>query len=107
MSKKYNKKIAEQSSALLDWMDHTFDFVGPDEFVRDPIIWICKDDEEENAFRRGGSSGGGWFTIGIEITTNPGKDDWFNFENEWVNKRLLQNWFRTAIVTSTGASPCG
>jgi hypothetical protein len=90
VKKKYSGRIADQANAVLKWLEDTFPFVGPEEYVRDPIIRICKDQEEESAYRRGGN----WFTIGIEITTNPGTSDWFDFENEWVNKRLLQTWFQ-------------
>ncbi len=94
VEKKYSDRIAAQSNAILDWLDKTFAFIGPDEYVRYPIIRICRDDEEERSYRRGGTSGGGWYFGGLEIATNPGKNSSFNFENANVNRSLLRSWFQ-------------
>src|SRR5688572_6841794 len=50
---KYAKRVAEQASAVLDWCDETFPYVGPEEYVRKPVLRICKNQDEETAFSKG------------------------------------------------------
>ena len=91
---KYNKKVAEQAEAIFAWLDENLGFIGPDEFVRPPIIRICKDQDEERSFSQGRSSGGGWFTTGIEIVTHKDEDGMLGWETDWINRQLYSHWFQ-------------
>ncbi|HUR27039.1 MAG TPA: hypothetical protein VM509_02540 [Planctomycetota bacterium] len=91
---KYARRVAEHSEAVMGWLDQTFPFVGPDEYVRAPILRICKNYDEENAFHSGG---GMFYFFGdnqIEIVVSQ-DDEGFVTGNavERVNRQLLQLWF--------------
>lgn len=86
---KYAKKVVAHAEAVWKWLDKTFPYIGEDEYVPRPIIRICKNRDEESAFRSGD-----WFGMGIEIVTH--KDvgaGALSYEFEWVNKRILSIWF--------------
>jgi hypothetical protein len=94
---KHGKKVVERVLAVHAWLEQTLPFVGPDEYVRMPVIRICKDWEEEMSFRM---AGGGWGLTGMEITThkdNMGSAD--SYKLEWVNERALAMWFRDRDVS--------
>lgn len=89
---KYARRVAEHCNAIFEWLDTTFAFVGPDEYVRQPILRICKNREEEQAFHSGGMY---WFSDNqIEIVVS--QDD-EGFVTGWaverVNRQLVQMWF--------------
>jgi hypothetical protein len=89
---KYAKKMVDQSNAVMAWLDDNFYFVGPDEYVRGPIIRICKDWEEENSFR---SAGDFWGGLGTEVVTH--KDLYGgnqSYEFRYVNGRVMDIWFQ-------------
>ncbi|MFN0244883.1 MAG: hypothetical protein ACKVWV_18525 [Planctomycetota bacterium] len=48
---RYAKKVVEHAEAVLKYLESTFSFIGTGEYVRAPIIRICKDQDEEAAFR--------------------------------------------------------
>ncbi|MFN0007691.1 MAG: hypothetical protein ACKVXR_07270 [Planctomycetota bacterium] len=87
---KFAKRVVEQAEAVWTWLDQTFAFVGEKEYVRSPIIRICKNDEEQQAFLQGGD----WFSRNnLEIVTAQdygGKSSW---EMEYVNRRVMDIWF--------------
>jgi hypothetical protein len=87
---KYAKRVVEQAEAVWDWLDATFPFIGEKEYVRSPILRICKDWTERNAYMRGGDM----FSLNdLEIVAaqdNMGKTGW---EMEWVNQRVMNVWF--------------
>lgn len=82
------KKIAQQCQAVMKWLDKKFDFVGPDEYVRAPILKVFKaDDPHSSTFFYGGFLD----NIVIEYQHNPGGLREVNFEH--VNRRALEFWF--------------
>ena len=87
---KFAKRVVEQAEAVWSWLDDTFPFVGEKEYVRAPIIRICKDEAERNAFLFSGD----WFSRNnLEIVTAQdygGKTSW---EMENVNRRVMEVWF--------------
>jgi hypothetical protein len=99
---KFAKAVVEQAEAVWSWLDATFPFVGKDEYVRAPILRICKDWQEQSAFMRGGD----WFSRNdLEITTcqdYEGKQSW---EMEWVNRRVKDVWFRDRDWDLSAAMP--
>lgn len=87
---RFAKDIVERAEAVWDWLDGAFPFIGVKEYVRAPIIRICKDDAEYNAFFK---SSDGWSFNDIEITAyndNGGSTSW-QLEN--VNRQVLDVWF--------------
>ena len=90
---KYGKTLVGQVKAVMGWLDKEFYFVGPDEYVRSPILRICKDQDEEFSFRRASET---WSGLGTEIVTH--KDNWNfggqSFEFRWVNGRIMDIWFQ-------------
>lgn len=94
---RYAERIAEQGDMVIEWLEEMFEFVGPEEYVRKPILRICADDDEERSFARGRVSGtsGAWYGIGLEIITH--KDDMGfqdGYETGYVNRRVLTHWFQ-------------
>jgi hypothetical protein len=90
---KVGQQRALQAQAVLDWLDKTLPFIGPEEYVRAPIIRICKDYEEEASFRKGGA-GSNWGGMGTEITGHNDDSGKIGYETEWLNKRVLEIWFQ-------------
>jgi len=97
---RYAKKVVAHCEGVLSWLDETFPTIGPEEYVRAPIIRICKDQDEENAFKRGNGS---WST-GIEIVTHKDNDGW-GWEQEWTNRQILAHWFKERDHDLYGALP--
>ena len=84
--------IADQALAVLDWCEAKFGTLS-DEFVRTPVIRICKDNDEEEAFNSTG--GGGWSTwwgsTDQEFVTSGGPG--LFGETKWINGRISAFWF--------------
>lgn len=98
---KYTKEVVGRVNAVRKWLDATFPHVGPDEFARPPLVRICEDREEENAFRDG--SGTFWVDSYHLVTHKAprtkatylsgrakGNNAW---EWEYVASRTLAIWF--------------
>lgn len=104
--KKYAKRVGEHCAAMLKWFDKTFPYIGKTEYVRAPIIRVCKDQEENGAFSRGVNSGGGWWMgTGGEIVTNKGQSGFTGFEIDNVNRRLFGYWFQERDRDLSSALP--
>jgi len=92
---KFDKRMAEQATAAMMWLDEAFPFVGPQEYVRRPILRICRTQEEESSYGRGGAGGGGWMWFGSnnEIVINK---EWDNdlYGIGKVNAEVMDLWFQ-------------
>ena len=89
--KKHAKDVVEHMQGVCDWLEATFPNVGRGEYVRQPIIRICKDWQEELSFRRNSSTFGFYLT---EIVTHKDTRGATGFEWNWINRRIMDNWFR-------------
>lgn len=89
---KYAERLVDQASLVLDWLERSFPYVGPEEYVRRPILRICKTQEEELSYTRGG--GAGWAGMGLEMITNQETGGSLSYEYEWINRRLMEHWFQ-------------
>ncbi len=86
---KFAKKIADQAEAVWQWLDATFPFVGEKEYVRAPVIRVCKNQDEMMQFQKAGS----WSWNDLEIVTCQdfnGSDSWYLGR---VNSGILDVWF--------------
>jgi hypothetical protein len=89
---RFDKRVAEQATAVFDWLEKTFSYVGPGEYVREPIIRVCKDAQEESSFR--GSAGWADFAgLGLECTINKEYGGTRSSEFEYVNRFMIDLWF--------------
>lgn len=88
--KKNAKKVVAQLEAMYKWLEKTFPYLGPEEYVRKPIVRICANWEEERSFQLGG----GWSFVSIEILTH--KSDAGASSSEWgyINYRLMRFWLQ-------------
>lgn len=86
---RYAGKVVEQILAVRAWLDETFPEVGPDEYACPPIVHICKDRDEESAFRRGSGTYG---VSGNRLVTHKGDRD-TSWEWEYISERTLYCWF--------------
>ena len=98
---KYAKKTVAHAEAIWKWLDKNFAYIGPDEYVRSPVLRICADRDEENAFRSGTSWGSSY-----EIVTHQDKGSGsMSWEFEYVNTRLLDIWLRCRNQDMAWAMP--
>jgi len=89
-SDKQARRVVEQAESLMRWLDLSLPFVGPDEYVRSPIVRICKDWEEYRALSQGGEGWGGW---GLEIITFDDHGGKIGWQAGWLNRNALHVWF--------------
>lgn len=85
------ERMVDRAEATLAWLDDSFPFIGKDEYVRAPILRICKDWQEENSYRRGGD---GWWGTGLEVVTHDDGGGNVGWEVEAMNQQLLRIWFQ-------------
>lgn len=87
-------KVAESGAGLLGWLDEKLGFIGPDSYVRRPILRICATCEERDSMQRGVRGSDSWgFDAGHEILTC--KDEYGSaWEIDAVNRELLDLWLR-------------
>lgn len=86
---KLAKSIVEQAEAVWSWLEATFPFVGENEYVRVPILRICKDQAEYQAFYKTG----GWSLNDLEIVTCQDYGGSTSYQTENVKSRVLDIWF--------------
>lgn len=86
---KVAKELARHCQAIRKWLDEHLDFVGPDEYVRKPILKVYRAEDEWGIGI--GFSGGFLDNIVIEYEHNPGWLREFNYE--MVSRRVLELWF--------------
>lgn len=88
-NEKYAKEVVKNTEAIWKWLDKNFASIGTGEYVRRPIIRICKDRNERNAFFSGTTWGSG-----VEIVTFEDKETGsMSREFEYINRRMLSIWF--------------
>jgi hypothetical protein len=101
------QRVAENANAILDYCDSNLGYIGPGEYVRAPIVRICKDYDEYATYHKGGGTG-----IGAIITTGADGDfdiDFFDpdrelltykdvnstqYTSEDINSGVAQHWLR-------------
>ena len=91
---KFARRLGEQAEAVFKWCETTFPFVGPEEYVRQPVIRICASQDEERSFFGGGT----FFFFGSsmpEIVTHDDQEGFVtSYEVDFVNGALLSLWFQ-------------
>ena len=50
---KFARRIADEAEAVVKWCEATFPFVGPEEYVRKPVLRVCADFNEYRSFYGG------------------------------------------------------
>ena len=86
---KFAKRIVEQADAVWRWLDETFEFLGPKEYVRSPILRICKDRAEYDAYCKGQD----WYSANdLEIATYDDNGGSTSYQYKWVNQNVLRIW---------------
>ncbi|MBI5434132.1 MAG: hypothetical protein HZA52_14965 [Planctomycetes bacterium] len=102
---KFARRIAGQAESLFAWLEATFPFVGPDEYVRCPVLRICKDSDEYNAYWTGGIS----FSFGDRAPEVVAYNDQTGFQTGWAVERLNQElsdfWFHERDSQLAAAMP--
>jgi hypothetical protein len=99
---KFAKAIVDQAEAVWSWLDATFPFVGKDEYVRSPILRICKNEAEMVAFFRSGD----WFGMNdLEITTCQDFGGKTSYQLERVNRDVMNGWLRDKNWELSAAIP--
>ncbi len=99
--KKHASSVVEHVLAVSSWLEKNFPGVGPEEYVRQPIIRICKNWEEESSFRRSSSFD---FTQS-EIVTHKDTSGATGYEWGWIHRVVMNNWFRERDRTLSSAMP--
>ena len=86
---KYAKEVVSRAEAIWKWLDKEFGFVGKGEYVKRPIIRICKDGDERRAFFSGTTWGSSVEIVTYEDTSSGS----MSREFEYINKRMYAIWF--------------
>ncbi|MFK5956907.1 MAG: hypothetical protein QM477_10735 [Planctomycetota bacterium] len=89
VKKKDTKQVVKQVDLMFAWLEENFPFVGEGEYVRRPIIRICKNSEEMGMF----VSGSGWSFTNIEILTCKDNSSMGDYYSGQVNDRSFRYWF--------------
>lgn len=87
--KKHTKEVTNQVGRMFDWLEKQFPYIGPEEYVRRPIIRICRDTEEMNLFL----DSSGWSFTNIEILTCRDTSGWSDYLSGAINDRAFRYWF--------------
>ncbi|MDA1266995.1 MAG: hypothetical protein O2816_18095, partial [Planctomycetota bacterium] len=106
---KWSQRLGDHAEQYLKWIEKTFDYYGKGEYARAPVIRVCENQEEENAFSRGAVSGSGGNMVyvfpGSEITTHKDDAGFIGFEVGWVNRMILSLWLAERDEDLTSALP--
>jgi len=88
--KKHAKEVVDHVHAIQGWLEGMFPDYGAGEYVRMPIVRICKDIDEYRAFRKGTWSFGG---MGLEIVTYEDSGGAASIRWDYINDRARYYWF--------------
>jgi hypothetical protein len=86
---KFAKKMVDRSEAVMKWLDTTFGFLGDKEYVRAPVLRVCKDYEEYSAFQKSSD----WSWNDIEVVTYDDHGGSTSSTMKHVISRLTDIWF--------------
>lgn len=86
---RFTKAVVERAEAAWGWLDATFPFVGEKEYVRSPVLRICRDEPEYRSFYKGSD----WSWNNVEITTYDDKGGKTSWQMESVNREIKNLWF--------------
>ncbi len=86
---KFARKVAEQAEAVWQWLETSFPFVGDKEYVRAPVIRVCKNEEELRQFQK--ASAWSWSNLEIVTCQDYGGSTSWRLGN--VNQGVLSVWF--------------
>lgn len=91
---KFAQRVGEQAEAVFKWCESTFPFVGTNEYVRQPVIRICANQDEERSFFGGGS----FFVFGDRMPEIVMHNDQAGFvtsyEVDYLNRTIFSLWFQ-------------
>lgn len=91
---KFAQRVGEQAEAVFKWCEATFPFVGSGEYVRQPVIRICANQDEEASFFGGGS----FFFFGDRMPEIVMHNDQAGFvtsyEVDYLNRTVFSLWFQ-------------
>ena len=86
---RFTKNVVERCEALWKWMDATFAFVGEKEYVRVPIVRVCKNFDECRSFYQGMTED--W--TNIELVTYDDQAGKLGPAMRMVCEQMVQHWF--------------
>jgi len=82
---KTTAKFAADATAVLDYLDANLAFIGPAEYVREPVIRICKDYDEYHVYSKGSA-----YSWGDEIVTY--RNTGFTSMTKGVTADCAEHW---------------
>lgn len=88
---KFMDKVVAHAEAVRVWLDQNFDDVGTG-YVQHMIIRICKDRDEENAFRR--SSDDAFSSETREAVVSENRDGTSAYEFDYMGQSIMQRFFK-------------
>ncbi|NUN48566.1 MAG: hypothetical protein HUU15_07035 [Candidatus Brocadiae bacterium] len=99
---KFQEKVLAHAEAVRAWLDANFGDVG-DDYVQKMIIRICKNRDEEMAFRKG--SGDAFSIDSREAIVSENKDGTSQFEFEYLGQSIMRMWFHDKNADLYDAMP--
>ncbi len=91
---KWTSRVIAHTNNLLKWLESELGYIGPGEYVRAPIVRVCKNSEEEQSFRRGVQAAGWTWGNDGEIVTSQDDSGWVGSEIDWLNRDVLNHFLR-------------
>lgn len=88
--KSHAKKVASHVLAVRSWLSETFPDLGPDEYVRMPVLRICESYPEERFYLEGIPD---YFRTINEIVTHKSNSGAASSEWRHVNRETARAWF--------------
>lgn len=89
VNKKHTKKVVTQVGLMLKWLDKQFAYIGPEEYVRRPIVRICANTDELIIF----SDSSSWSFTNIEILTCHDVNGYGDMLSGATNEQAFTFWF--------------
>lgn len=84
-SKKFTKQMVNGAELFYEWCDKRFGKLG-DDYVRRPVIRLCKDYDEYSAFHFGSSNSTGWSFVGSDRELGTYYDNYNGSSGRDVNR---------------------
>ncbi|MEM6671405.1 MAG: hypothetical protein AAF726_01095 [Planctomycetota bacterium] len=91
---KWSDRVMKHTNNLLDWLDEEFGYLTEGEYMRQPIVRVCKDRDEAAAFTAGVTTGGygGMWSISDEFVTWWDDTGWTGYCIDNLSSQIYRYW---------------
>ncbi len=104
-SEKSARRVATHVEAVLAFLDQELGMLGPGEYLRRPILRVCRDDDEQSALARQRSSTGTWLPANLEILSCADTEGPGSYTLAGLNYSVLQHYLKERATETYLAMP--